>query len=282
MIEGSMQDSVNIPKSVYGVIERDKFDSDLEEVVEQIRRLGFGVLDSGFSGQDLDNISKEFNQIHAAYLYEWSEERLARLDEINTIRLPLAQCGQEWFMKIALNPTLLQMIQMLIPGKFILNQQNGIINPSKQNYNQGAWHRDLPYQHYVSSMPLAVNAIFCIDAFTAKNGATFVLPCSQNSKAFPSSNYVENNAVQIEAKAGQYIVLDCMLFHSGGYNRTDMSRRAVNHVFTIPFFKQQIKIPKLITKKNLSMKEQDILGFNYQEPISVDEYLRNREEKAIF
>lgn len=82
--------------------------------------------------------------------------------------------------------------------------------------------------------------------------------------------------MQLEARAGQYILIDCMLFHSGGLNRTNVERRAVNHVFTIPYFKQQIKLPELMQNAVLEPFQKDIFGFNYQEPISIDQYLNDR------
>ncbi len=159
---------------------------------------------------------------------------------------------------------------------YILNQQNGVINPPQETYNQGAWHRDLPYQHFITSKPLAINALFCVDDFTFENGATFVLPASHKSENFPSSDYIQRNAIQVEAKAGSFIVLDCMLFHSGGFNKTCFERRAVNHVYNIPFFKQQINIPMNMEDTHLSAEERDILGFSYVEPGSISDYLSKR------
>ena len=39
-------------------------------------------------------------------------------------------------------------------------------------HHQSAFHRDLPYQHFTSSRPIAINALFCADEFTNENGAT--------------------------------------------------------------------------------------------------------------
>ncbi len=164
----------------------------------------------------------------------------------------------------------------LIFGKFILNQQNGVINPPGETYSQGAWHRDLPYQHYVSNTPLAVNALFCVDDFTQENGSTFVLPASHRAVNFPSESYIQRNALSVEARAGQYILMDCMLFHSGGINRSKVERRSVNHVFTIPYFKQQINLPELMQNVVLEPIQKEIFGFNYQEPMSIDQYLKDR------
>jgi ectoine hydroxylase-related dioxygenase (phytanoyl-CoA dioxygenase family) len=124
--------------------------------------------------------------------------------------------------------------------------------------------------------PIAINALFCVDDFTFENGATFVLPASHKCEAFPSENYVKKNALQIEAKAGSFIVLDCMVFHTGGFNKTNLERRAVNHLYNIPYFKQQINIPMNMTSTKLSAEAIDILGFNYVEPSSISDYLSKR------
>jgi len=266
-----------VPEAFYGVLRQDKASTDLHEVAEQVRRLGYAVLSGGYAKHELSVISDEFELARARYISQWGEQRLRSINEINTIRAPILHGGHV-FTRLATNERLLSVIKMLVVGEFILNQQNGIINPPKQEYNQGQWHRDLPYQHYISSVPLAVNALYCVDEFTVKNGATFVLPATHKSPDFPTMDYVRNNAIQVEAKPGDYIVLDCMLFHCGGYNTTSNERRGVNHVFTIPFLKQQINLPSNLDESSLSTELRRILGFPYKEPSSIEEYLLTREK----
>ena len=170
---------------------------------------------------------------------------------------------------------------MLIKGSFYLNQQNGIINPTGNTYNQGMWHRDLPYQHFTSSSPLGINALYCVDDFTIENGSTFVLPSTHKVTKFPSEIFVEQNAKQITAKAGSYIVLDCMIFHSGGINNSSNDRRAVNHVFTIPHIKKQIdyhfdEIPSIVPEKVKS-----IFDNNGNTSHDINEYLEFRQKKNL-
>ena len=208
----------------------------------------------------------------------YGEARLRSAKEFHTIRAPLTH-GDPFFVRLATNQNLLKVLGKLILGKFILNQQNGVINPPGETYNQGAWHRDLPYQHFISNSPLAVNALFCVDDFTLENGSTFVLPATHKTANYPSDSYIRRNALQVEALAGQYILLDCMLFHSGGFNRTEKERRAVNHVYTIPYFKQQIKLPELLKDVHLTSDQQELFGFKFEEPCSIDQYLANRTQK---
>lgn len=267
------------PTCSYGILEQETSSTALEAVAEQVRNLGFGILDGGFSPSELEEISDEFERTRARYIREHGEAKLRALGEFHMIRAPLTH-GGDAFLDLALNARLLSAINMLIPGKFILNQQNGVINPPQETYNQGAWHRDLPYQHYVSSRPLAVNALFCIDEFTPENGGTLVVPASHKSESFPSDNFVVANAMQTSAPAGSYILLDCMVFHRGGFNRTESERRAVNHVFNIPYFKQQINLPNNLDDRELSDDQKEILGFNFQEPETINAYLASRIGKG--
>jgi ectoine hydroxylase-related dioxygenase (phytanoyl-CoA dioxygenase family) len=202
-------------------------------------------------------------------------EFLKEIDEHNGIRLPLAI--DETFIDLATNPRVLELVGKLIRNKFILNQQNGIINPPGETYNQGLWHRDLPYQHFVSSRPLAINALYCVDDFTIENGATYVLPGSHTQEEYPSDSFVESKARQITAPAGTFIVLHCMLFHRGGANTTSLRRRAVNHVYSTAFIKQQIDIPSAMGGRSVrSAAVADLLGFRYQIPRTVADFLESR------
>lgn len=268
----------NVPHVSYGILQQALAESALDQAAEQVRNLGYAIIDSGYAAPELQSISEEFNRTREHYVETYGESKLRSLNEFHTIRSPLTH-GGEAFLRLALNEHLLSILKKLISGKFILNQQNGVINPPQETYNQGAWHRDLPYQHFISTKALAINALYCVDDFTFENGATFVLPASHKSEDFPSSNYVKKNAIQVEAKAGSFILLDCMVFHAGGFNNTHSPRRAVNHVYNIPYFKQQINIPINMKGIDLSSEARDILGFKYMEPNSILDYLAARTGK---
>jgi len=267
------------PIESYGVLRQRQCGSRHEAVAEEVRERGYAILEDACTRSEVEALSSAFERVRNRYVDTFGEARLRAIDEFHTIRALLTH-GEDAFLRLALNDHLLATLRLLIDGKFVLNQQNGIINPPHEKYNQGKWHRDLPYQHFVSSRPLAINALFCLDDFTLENGATYVLPASHKSEDLGSDGYVQRNKVQIAAKAGSFIVLDCMLFHTGGLNQTASPRRAVNHVFTIPFFKQQIRLPSNLNAASLSPEARDLLGFNYIEPTSVDAYFAFRERKT--
>ncbi len=266
----------DVPDRFYGVTEREACNDTYDFVIQQVRRLGYAILDAGYTSEHLNQISRSFDSIRKTYIANFGESALKEIDEYHTMRALLTYESNS-FLQLAMNQHVLAVVRKLISGKFVLNQQNGVINPPGESYNQAAWHRDLPYQHYISSTPLAINALFCMDDFTCENGATFIIPASHKFTACPSEDYVRQNAIQLIAKAGQFIILDCMTFHSGGFNKTSMERRAVNQVYTIPYFKQQINLPQNIANaSNLSDETREFLGFSYQEPVSVKQYLLSR------
>lgn len=267
--------SNEIPEASYGILRRDSFESILDETAEQIRRLGYAIVDSGYTRRQKADIAEQFNQTRASYVRTFGEQRLRQLNEYHTIRALLTHGGKA-FINMATNPGLLGVMARLMVGQFILNQQNGIINPPGESYNQQAWHRDLPYQHFTSSSPLAVNALYCVDDFTEDNGATLILPASHKNINFPSDHYLKSHATRVEARAGQFILLDCMLFHCGGINTSPTERRAINQVYTIPYLKQQISLPENLKVEELTQQERQLFGFPYTIPATVAEYLESR------
>ncbi|MEA2274443.1 MAG: hypothetical protein QOI98_3151 [Solirubrobacteraceae bacterium] len=232
----------------YGVRESSTATSEADKSVEEIRITGFTVVPGVLSESELQIIRSKLDEIYEIQVKEiGGEGRLNEMNDVNVVRLLLAY--DDYFLNVATNPAVLAMVERLLGDYYILMQQNGILNlPCLENY-QISWHRDLSYQHFVSTRPLAISALFCIDDFSEESGGTYVLPASHKIEVFPSQEFLEKNQRGIIAKAGSVLVFDSMLFHRGGYNRSTFTRRALNHVYTLPFLKQQISIPEALQGK---------------------------------
>lgn len=263
----------------YGIREQVISETAEDYAVESLTNLGYAVVDGGYSPSEISDFSDTFDLAHEKYLAHFGLERLEKIDEDHTIRVLFLQ--DERFLSLATNTIVRNIITKMIGGLHILTQQNGIINPPNgKKYNQGAYHRDLPYQHVVFSRPLAINALYCIDDFTVENGATVVLPASHKQEKFPSAPFISENQIQLTAPAGSFLLLDCMCYHSGSSNMTSIARRAVNHVYGIPLLRQQIDLPSLLGEEFTQNEElRNLLGYDAQVPDSVEDYLRSRELK---
>jgi ectoine hydroxylase-related dioxygenase (phytanoyl-CoA dioxygenase family) len=265
----------------YGVLAQTTAQSEIDRAVESLRIRGYAVIAGGYDAGQLNAFAAAFEHAHAqAALTLGGLSAMAAVDEHNTIRAALAHDRR--FLELASNPIVLQICRRLMADYIVLSQQNGVINPPRsERYNQGAWHRDLPYQHFVSSRPLAVNALFCLDPFGSENGATWVLPGSHRDEAFPSDHFIASNAITVEADAGSFILLDCMTFHAGGVNSTDHPRRAVNHVYTIPLMRQQIDLPRLLGDDFVSDPEtRRLLGYDVRTPSTMAEFFESRQRRT--
>jgi hypothetical protein len=263
----------------YGVRIANEAHDALDEAAETLGLLGYALMDSGLDAAELDALRIRFSAMHSTSHANYDVERLRAIGEVDLLRCPLA--GDPLFLDLASNTRILALCERLMGPGFILNQQNGIVNPAgAKTYSQSAYHRDLPYQHFVSSRPLAINALFCLDPFTLENGATFVIPGSHKQEAFPSDAVIAAHAKQIEAPAGSFLVLDCMTYHCGGINRSAADRRAVNHVYTIAMMRQQIDLPAYLGDVFSSdPKVRQLLGFNHTNARSVNEFIEQRRAK---
>lgn len=269
------------PVRHYGVKEQSRGVTAADRAVEDLRLYGFAIVKGGYSATELAEIDRAFDAAHAEWLARHGgAQALAELGEENVIRAPLSL--DDAFLGLARNPEVMEICKRLLGDYFILNQQNGLINPPLGGeYSQAAFHRDLPYQHFVASRPLALNALFCLDEFTAENGATLVLPATHRQEEFPTDAAVRAHTRSILAQRGDFIVLDAMLYHSGGVNRTPVPRRAVNNVYSIPIIRQQIDLPMLLGAR---YAEDPILsgflGYGVTTPRSVEEYLATRRRRS--
>jgi hypothetical protein len=228
----------------YGVTERAVATDDLDLHVERITVTGYTVLPGGFSVSDVDDLCDRLDSVLAAQAAEFGAEQLHAIGDSLTARCPLLY--DDAFLRLAAHERVLDLVRRLAGDYVVLMQQNGVINAPGQGHTQTAYHRDLPYQHFVSSRPLAISALFCLDPFRVETGATTVLPGSHRLEAFPSDRMAAALDTPVVAERGAFIVFDSMLFHRAGVNRSDQVRRAVNHVYSIPLIAQQISLPQAL------------------------------------
>ena len=140
----------------YGILRRVAAGNDLEDAREALSTVGYAVLDVGYTPTELGDFSAAFDAARRRSEEAAGTGKLT-IDEHNTIRVAFHHDRR--LLALATNQRLLAVIRQTIGDYVVLSQQNGIINPANAaEYNQGAWHRDLPYQHVVFSRPMAIRA----------------------------------------------------------------------------------------------------------------------------
>ncbi len=100
-------------------------------------------------------------------------------------------------------------------------------------------HADMAYMPEPWARPQAVNIGWCIDDFTADNGATMIVPNSHKLSRNHQESDGRADLVAIEAPAGSILAMDGRLWHSAGRNRTAKPRAAIFNSYTLPIYMPQ-------------------------------------------
>jgi ectoine hydroxylase-related dioxygenase (phytanoyl-CoA dioxygenase family) len=259
----------------YGVTQQTTLSGLFDEKMEELKLAGFTVFEGVFDEVVLAEFRKRIDSIYIKQTQEFNEANLIKINDKGMARCLLAY--DPYFLNIFENTLIKQVIDKVLGNYYILHLQNAIINHSQAEHHQNSWHRDLPYQNYQISSPLALNAFICIDPFTEKSGSTYVVPYTHNLEVIPSNSYIEKNKVQLLAKPGSVVFFDSMILHKAGYNSAGFTRRAINNVFVKPILKQQINLPSILGNDYTSDKElRKLLGYDSNVPNSVLEWRHNR------
>jgi len=244
--------------------------------LEELEIQGYAVLDSGLSAARLQMLRERLDDIARLQEQEvGGRASLERINDADVVRCPLAY--DDVFLELATHPVLIEICRRALGENFVLVMQNGVINPPGEEHFQARWHRDLNYQHWIASRPLAIHALFCLDPFTPETGGTMFLPGSHHIEQFPSDAYVEKHETSVQVHAGAILVANAMVYHRAGHNRSDMTRRGVNHVIGRPFLAQQIDLPRVMNGKGADDPFLSrFLGYRWNSRASVQAWRQER------
>jgi ectoine hydroxylase-related dioxygenase (phytanoyl-CoA dioxygenase family) len=244
--------------------------------LEEIERVGLTTLQNAVGAPLLGRLHDALDRVLVAQTASFGGgEGMAAIGDASTARALLE--ADSVFLELLSLPDLESLVETLLGPAAVVMQQNGIVMPPQGgDHMQQSWHRDLPYQSWVATKPLALGALLVLDAFTADNGATMFLPGSHRHSTFPSNPFVERWQMPILAPAGSIIVFDAMVFHRGGVNRSSQPRRIVNTLFGIPLLAQQIKFT---ARPGMNAKLRRRLGVDYAPAESADAWRERRRAR---
>lgn len=166
-------------------------------------------------------------------------------------------------------------------GEYILNSFGALNNraDAQSFYQHGhRFHRDV--RTYSSHLPLMLNMLVMVDAFTVENGATKLVPGSHLSAERPADDEMEARSVRLTGPAGSIALFDSNLWHSAAPNVSGAPRIALTLTFTRPFFKQQMDYPRMLGEtfpRNEKMRQ--LLGYNARVPANHGEWYQPPEKR---
>ncbi len=251
--------------------------------LESVRLNGFAIIESVLDRDFLNRTRDGMYAVRDRIVAEVGVDRLTRAGELGVLRLMLKYDAH--FLRFLEIPTLLIVLDGTVSDTAILHLQNGFVLPSfattdQPQVFQNSYHQDFPrvLNGYVAS----VNAFFAIDGFTRDNGATWVLPGTQQQPSCSGTPERETQALALECPAGSMIVFDSTLWHAAGQNTSGRDRLAINHQFTRSWIKQQIDYVRALGDDVVlaqPARSQQLLGWYTRVVTSLDEYYRPAEER---
>ena len=274
-------DGVSKKHNTHGVSEANKAINIYDSINEDITRTGYSVIKNIFKKKDCLTAKTKIDEIYKEQIKECGNEKfLYSINDQNVARSLFLY--DKFFLKFIDNTKLNYILKNVLGKKYILNLQNAPINKGHQSHYGSTWHRDLSYQHFVPSRPISLTTIVCLDDFNPKNGGTSILPFSHKFEKFTSKKYIIKNEIIINAKVGDLLIFDSLLFHRAGANNTSKDRKLIVQVFTLPFIKQQIDYTRALNgkyckEKNLSY----ILGYDSEIVDSVFNWRKRRKSRFL-
>lgn len=251
-------------------------------VRDALSREGYFVVEGMLGRERLATIREAMYRAQAAILREVGAERLERAGERGVLRL--MGKFEPVLLELLELPQLLEIVDATVSPTAILHLQNGFILPSMPGdappIFQTSYHRDFP--RHLNGYLASVNLFFAIDAFTVKNGATVVIPGSQQNPEPPSPERIAREQRALECPAGSVIVFDSTLWHAAGANVSGADRLAINHQFTRSWIKQQVDYVRALGEeavRRLPPRTQQLLGYYTRVVTSLDEYYQPEERR---
>ncbi len=143
------------------------------------------------------------------------------------------------FAAMAEHPVALQLVRATLGWPALLS--NISANVSRPGARAGVLHAD---QIFVPepwpAAPQGVNVAWCIDDFTAENGATEVVVGSHRLNRAPTAADMAVAMLPVETSAGSIVAFESRIWHRAGTNSTTSAHRAaVFPFYSTPIYRTQ-------------------------------------------
>ena len=248
---------------------------------EALRGEGCCIVEGAVVGSELGQVRDAMYRAQERIVAEVGAARLERAGERGVLRLMMKFEPQ--LLRFLELPELLALVDAHLSPTAILHLQNGFILPPEpvepRDLFQQKFHQDFP--RVLNGYLMSINVFFAVDEFSAANGATWVVPGSQQ-RATPPAESELARAECVECDAGAMLVFDSTLWHRAGRNRSRRDRLAINHQFTHSYIKQQIDYVRALGEPvlvGLPPRTQQLLGYYTRVVTSLDEYYRPEAER---
>lgn len=156
-----------------------------------------------------------------------------------------------------LSGSIFSRVDEVLGGSSILySYNNSSIAPGGVNF---AGKPHVERQYHTGSYIESIGVLILLDDFTLENGATWYLPKSHLSLDAPSSNFFNEHAERLIAKAGSVFYFHPCLWHASGINMSGLQRDALSIGFCRPYLKQRLDLVSVLSDRIIELSDKAIL-----------------------
>jgi len=249
---------------------------DLEAHAASIDRDGYTIIRDFLSPDDLAEVRRVLD------LYLGDRAGRNNFEGYRTERLYTLVARARIFWKIALDPRVMALCERYFLPNFLLTASQAIhISPGE---TPQPFHADDQFYTVPRPRPMvSLSTIVAVDAFTAENGGTEIVPGShtwsdaevghlatQISEEEPrGQESFAARARAVEMPAGGCVVFAGTLVHRGGANRSTAPRCAFSNQYCQPWARQQenftLAVPVEVARQ-MPARLQELLGYSIHPP----------------
>ena len=178
------------------------------------------------------------------------------------------------------NPTMNAYVKEVLAPTFILYAyQSSSLPPGGDNYGSRV-HVDC--LRFIPNYITNAGVFFPLDDFTLENGATYYLKGSHKKKFVPDEKKFFENASRLICKAGDMVVLDALLHHAAGVNKTNKIRHTLTMNLCRSYMRQRFDFCRMVDEEFIQSLGEDgrrLMGWNVRVPTSLNEFYLPEEER---
>lgn len=188
---------------------------------------------------------------------------------LKTERIYTLVARHRYFQEIAEDSAIMSLCDALFMPNYLLTASQAIVIAPGETPQP--WHTDDSFYPIPRPRPMiSLSTIVAVDAFTADNGGTEIVPGSHLwSDEEIAGEYQGDKAIAVEIPAGACMVFAGTLLHRGGANNSQWARRAFSNQYCQPWARPQenffLGIPAMDAAK-MSDKVQSLLGYSIHPP----------------
>ncbi len=252
--------------------------SEVADHAAGIERDGYTIIEDFLSARQLSEARRVLG------LYLGSHAGRNGFEGLNTERVYTLVARGRVFWDIVQDARILALCEHFLEPNFLLTASQGIqINPGE---TPQPFHSDDSFHHLPHPRPMiSLSTIVAVDAFTAENGGTNVIPGSHRwdearrqgmygigsgaAAAAEAEAQLEAAATSLVMPAGACVVFSGTLVHRGGRNCSTAARLAFSNQYCQPWARPQenfiLGVPVSVARQ-MPQRVQEMLGYSIHPP----------------